>query len=251
MSISSAILALSPLWYWKLDDASGPAAADSSGNSRPGAYYGGFGLRKPGPESGTYCAQFFQGGARKLAPSYITSGQTMTLMCWAAIGAVDSGLHIMLANASSTAGGSMIHQPSNGGIVQFGVTKNNISNTLLNAYSLDLSWHHYAVVFTGTGVTIYVDGVAMGSVAGAVNAFNSGVDLSVAGSLYGYVAHFAGWNSALTVGQISGVTSAPAALDTPAFASQQSTTGTVYADLSTITAKLDQIIAAVIRTYSS
>jgi hypothetical protein len=251
VTIASAILALSPAWYWKLDDATGPAASDSSGNGRPGAYVGGFRLLQPGPEAGTYGVQVFDGYAQKVAPGYVTSGQTATLLCWAAIGAVDTGVHTLLANASGTNGGSLAHQPASGGLPQLVVVRNNIANTSLSAYVLDFSWHMYAVVFTGTGVTAYIDGVAMGSVAGAVNAFNAGVSTSVGSAEYGYLAHFAGWASALTAGQIQGIYTAPAALQTPAFASQQSATGQTADDLSSILAKLDLLIGYVSANYQN
>lgn len=45
----NAVMALNPLGYWKLDEASGPAAADSSGNGNAGTYNGGVTLAEPGP----------------------------------------------------------------------------------------------------------------------------------------------------------------------------------------------------------
>lgn len=39
-ALADAILALSPVGYWKLDEASGTQAADSSGNARHGTYQG-------------------------------------------------------------------------------------------------------------------------------------------------------------------------------------------------------------------
>ena len=44
-SLSSAILALSPVGYWKLDESSGTTATDSSGNGRNGTYSGTYTLQ--------------------------------------------------------------------------------------------------------------------------------------------------------------------------------------------------------------
>ena len=62
MTISADILSRSPVLYWKLDEATGPAASDSSGHGHPGAYGGSFTLHQYGPEPGTFAAQFAQGG---------------------------------------------------------------------------------------------------------------------------------------------------------------------------------------------
>jgi hypothetical protein len=50
-TLSAAILALSPVGYWKLNDTSGTTAADSSGNSRNGASSGSYTLEgNAGPD---------------------------------------------------------------------------------------------------------------------------------------------------------------------------------------------------------
>lgn len=55
-SLPAAILALSPLGYWKLNDTSGTTAVDSSGNGRNGTYTGtGYSLANiAGPDGGSY-----------------------------------------------------------------------------------------------------------------------------------------------------------------------------------------------------
>lgn len=249
MTIRSVILGLSPYLYWPLDDATGPAASDASGNSRPGAYGGNYSLLKPGPESGTFSAQFGPAFAQKAAPSYIASGQTATLMCWAAHAAVDPGLHTILQNLSASTGGGFDEQQGTGGIFQGVIGRNGIGTTGLSFVLLDNNWHHYAIVFTNTGVTAYVDGVNVGSSA-AANAFTSATAMAVSGG-YGYFAHFAAWNTALSQANIQSVYNAPAAIVQPGFTSLGQANQQANSDLASVLTKLDQIIAAVIRTYTS
>lgn len=254
MTISSAILALAPLLYWPLDDASGPAASDASGNGRPGVYGGNFVLRVPGVEPSTYAMQSNGANVGKVAPSYIASGQAATLMGWLAIAAVPSAVSTMLQNSSSTVGGSLTGQASGSSRGNLGITRNNIANSPSTFYVLDGNWHHYAITFSNTAVIIYVDGVNVFSV-GAANAFTSAAAMSF-NLLSGYMAHFAAWASTLSQANIQSVYNAPASIVQPAFtsigdANQQAAVDltTVLSDLTTVNAKLDQILAALYRTY--
>lgn len=249
MTIASVILGLSPYLYWPLDDPTGPAASDASGNGRPGAYNGNFGLLQPGPEAGTYSAVLRGGFVAKAAPSYIASGQTATLMVWAALGVVPNGTSSLVANSSGTTGGSLTTISGGGSLGTIGITRNNIAATNLNYLILDYNWHHYAVVFTGTGVTAYVDGSAIGSV-GAANAFSSASSLGT-GSQSGLFAHLAAWNSALSAGNIASVFTAPASLQIPPFASVGVFTGDVSTQLGTISADLSTIIQYIAKTYQN
>jgi hypothetical protein len=45
----AAVMADTPSGYWRLDETSGTAAADASGNGNAGTYAGGVTLNEPGP----------------------------------------------------------------------------------------------------------------------------------------------------------------------------------------------------------
>jgi hypothetical protein len=67
-SLSAAILALSPLGYWKLDESSGTTATDSSGNSRNGTYTGsGYTLQGATGGDGVNYADFGNGASSHVA----------------------------------------------------------------------------------------------------------------------------------------------------------------------------------------
>jgi hypothetical protein len=61
-ALDAAVLALSPLGYWKLDEPSGTTAVDSSGNGRDGTYSGTYTLANWTGDNGELYADF--GGGR-------------------------------------------------------------------------------------------------------------------------------------------------------------------------------------------
>lgn len=62
MSLESAIAALNPWLWWKLDEASGTTATDYGSGGHPGTFSGDLGLHITGPELGTFATRFFATG---------------------------------------------------------------------------------------------------------------------------------------------------------------------------------------------
>lgn len=207
MSIQSAILALNPTAYWKLDDPTGPAAVDSSGNAHAGVYGGAFSLRQPGPEAGTFSAMFSNTGAAQANPGAWMVSATCTLMAWIAMIAPPSSLSTFLfASNFATLGASVTESPSGTTFGQLGVTRSNISNANANVWITDNLWHHIAVSFNGASSFLALDGINV-MAPGGENA-PSGTSKVGIGTPTGVMlaAHFASWNAvALSLAQIQSV----------------------------------------------
>lgn len=87
--LPGAILALSPLGYWKLNDTSGTTAVDSSGNGRNGTYSGSFSLAsKSGSDGGLYTD--FTGGHVEIANDFVWSANNSNGLTWFAIAFPDT-----------------------------------------------------------------------------------------------------------------------------------------------------------------
>jgi Concanavalin A-like lectin/glucanases superfamily len=249
VSIATAIAALAPTVYWKLDDATGPAASDSSGGGFAGVYGGNFSLLAPGPETGTFAAVFngpsgATPGRVSLAAQTALTTNKFTLLVWMANLSADAQLASIIACSSVTNGGSLTGQKT-GSAPILGVTKNNISNTPLTNSILDSLYHCYAVVFDAT-TRVVVDGIQVGTAGGNPNAANNGCTMSVASNdIQGAFCHFAAWNNvALTNAQIAGIVSGRgAAQELPTVCLP-----VFVADTNTL---LNEILAAVRQTYQN
>lgn len=213
MSIATAIAALTPRVYWKLDDTSGTVAADSSGNAHPGTYTGAFVLNQPGPEAGTKAVLFNGASQVTSAAAANVNGHSYSMLLYAAFISAPVNNTIFLYNGVTNARGSglainatppaaNIFSPIAGGIA-FGAG--------LGAL-FDSKYH--LIGFTedaARNVLVYVDGVQVGSHpafgtndATAADAFLVGI---TTGDLW-YCAHAALFSAVLTPAQIASVVSA-------------------------------------------
>jgi PKD repeat protein len=160
-----AVIADNPTLYWRLNDASGPTAADATANGNNGAYSGGITYQVPSTVApGT--AVTFDGA----------SGQLATTQAVAAPSVYSEELWF---KTTSTSGGTLIafgDQPSglssnhdrqvyllNSGQLVFGVwTGQNNTVTSAKSYN-DGQWHQVVATQGPDGMTLYVDGQAVGA----------------------------------------------------------------------------------------
>jgi hypothetical protein len=153
----------SPISWYKLDETSGTAAADASGNGNHGTVNG-------GAAWGT--GQF--GGAADLngtngyiaLPSGLMSGaDTITIAAWVNLDTVSNWTRIFdFGSGTST---SMFLTPRNGanGKIRFAIKNNGSSEQIIDGQSAlpTGGWHHVAVTLNGSTGTLYVDGTQVGS----------------------------------------------------------------------------------------
>jgi PKD repeat protein len=162
-----AVVADSPDFYYRLGDASGPTAKDSSGNQLDGSYSGGETFGQPGAVPGTSdTAVLFDGTSGTVASAGpVTGPTTYSEEVW--------------FKTTTTHGGKLIgfgDQPSglssnydrhvymeNSGQLTFGVWTGQ-ANTITSAKSYnDGAWHHLVATQGSDGMTLYVDGAAVGT----------------------------------------------------------------------------------------
>jgi hypothetical protein len=164
-SYSAAVLADSPVGYWRLGEGSGITAADASGNGRNGTYTNGVTLGSAGALAGdTDTAATFDGSddyvALPLDAAFNITGD-LTIEAWilpASISASAATGHIFggYQNGGSFPGYAL----AIGNTVPFQAlsfwdgTAWRAATTLLTANT----WYHVAVSVSGTTATFYVNG---------------------------------------------------------------------------------------------
>jgi PKD repeat protein len=157
-SYSQAVLAQAPSVYWRLGEASGTAAADASGNARPGTYVGGVGLAKPGALTGdANTSALFDGADDDVLRNPITGvgGTSISADLWLKTANTTKEAGIVSYAVAASADEFQLRDPRalrvyvKGARVDTGVALN------------DGAWHHLAVTWTSAGgaVRVYKDGV--------------------------------------------------------------------------------------------
>ena len=161
------------IWY-RLDEASGTNAADSSGNNRPASYRGGFTLgaaRACKNDTGT--AVTLDGST-----GYLSSTQAFTLPTtlseetWFKSSSTKGGLLVGLGNAQTGASTTADRQLylTTAGKVSFSVSTGGTAKTITSTKTYnDGAWHHAAATLSGSGTILYVDGVQISSSASATS----------------------------------------------------------------------------------
>ena len=161
----SSVTADNPLFFWLLDEASGPNAVDYTGNGRTGTYtgvsYGSPGALPNNPGTsiglGGGTGRIVEGGASRGAPN------TFTVELW--FKTTDSGRLIAFGNtrdSSSSQFDRMVYIDSTGHLV-YGAWTFPAGSSIQSPKSYtDNAWHHLAVGVTtgifGSTARMYVDG---------------------------------------------------------------------------------------------
>lgn len=162
---ATAVLALSPTMYWKLDETSGTTAADASGNSNTGTYNGTYTLMQASlTDDGTYAVAFTDGYIRR---ANIVAG-TMTAIAWVKTtqtGGVDSNAYngpgIWWADVSGGANDIIPMAIVTGGKLGFFTGSGAGGTTLVSASAINDGVRHMIAVTrdSTTGAKqIYIDG---------------------------------------------------------------------------------------------
>lgn len=168
MSLQTAISALTPALYWRLNEASGSTTvADSAGGGFPGTVTGDVGLGAFGPELDRTAARIFTGGVIQSPNWGSSTWSAITVMFMASApfdGSAGSTVPIvglgdpanpgskfrLTLTSSSPNNGSWIMVPGTGTQVGSPAVPQPLQN-----------WHHVTFVYTtAPNKTMYLDGVA-------------------------------------------------------------------------------------------
>jgi len=176
-SYSGSVLADSPSVYWRLGESTGTAAADASGNARPGTYAGGVTLNQPGALSGdANTAVSFDGVNDNVIRNPISgvSGTAISAELW--LKTTDTTKEAGIISYASSSSWDDFHL-RNPRALRVYVRGTQVSTGV--AFN-DGQWHHLAVTWTSAGgaLRVYKDGVLAYS--GTVRA---GISLTANGAL--------------------------------------------------------------------
>ena len=160
---ADAVLADSPVSYWKLDETSGTTAADAVGSNN-GTYTGGYTLNQTGIPSTGRPSVLFNGTSGYVdlgAPAALNLTAAWTLEAW-----------VYLTSTPNGAGIISEQYPSSGNVLyELGFGLSTSGANLAGGYytgsawyiatggSLSLNaWHHVACTWDGTTLRLYADG---------------------------------------------------------------------------------------------
>ena len=163
----TAVLASNPLGYWRLGDASGSAAADSSGMAHPGVYTGGgftYGVTSALTTDTNNKAATFNGTSSYVSVTNpVLAGQSTTFSAeaWVKGSAITGRYFLTEGNTSSTTPFWGLATDGTTGTHAVFTVRDDASHVAMAIGTktiLDGTWHHVIGVRNGTTVSVYVDG---------------------------------------------------------------------------------------------
>ena len=165
---STAVLADSPVGFWRLGEASGTTASDSSGASLAGTYTSsGVTYGAAGPHAGdTNTAVRLNGSSGRVnVPAVAMSASAFSVEGW--VNTTSTGLAPMFSNAPNINAGMWIGVYG-GKALAWTPNHQFAGNAVIN----DGHWHQLVLTWDGTTARIYVDGAFDASGSLAVSAMN-------------------------------------------------------------------------------
>ena len=179
-SYKSAILSNIPVGYWRLGEASGTVAVDSSANASPGTFTGSYALAHAGAIFGdSNTAVQFNGTGYVSAPAFpITNKKNLTVSFWINPTANGGGTSYSNASVILYAGdGSSsfeVAYTSDNYILVNGYAQNGYTSTATVPLN---QWTHVVLTQIGNTATVYLNGVAQGT--GAIAGTSSTLDAGI------------------------------------------------------------------------
>ncbi|HZC73140.1 MAG TPA: LamG-like jellyroll fold domain-containing protein [Jatrophihabitans sp.] len=161
---ANAALAANPYLYYQLGEASGPSAADSSGNNHTGTYHGGISYGQPGACARDHRSAVTLDGSSGYitTPDAVTNPAVFTLETWFKTTTSRGGK--LLGFGSAQTGTSLLGAydrhlyMTNSGQLVFGVYPNTVKTITSPAGYNDGTWHLADATLSGAGIALYVDG---------------------------------------------------------------------------------------------
>lgn len=215
MSIASAINALAPWWYFKLDEASGTVIHDSSGHGIDMSFTGTSGENAIGPELGTHAFRFFSDCIMHSPALGLTAWSSFSLMWFAtsnSLGGVPQSqvFGINDINNKNTRGLGIFQTSAGPDNLTWQVYGTSINQSAQAPYPKPL-WHAYAWTYQPSPqvISFYADGTLVASVTSQApgTVWQSTDVLWIQSAYPTLLAHLAAFTSTLTQTQIQTVTS--------------------------------------------
>lgn len=187
---ATTVLADEPVWYGRLDEASGTVCRDSSGNGLNGTYGSAIALGQAGALSGDSdtAADFPADGTNgKISVADVAAlriTDNLTIEAWVYIDSLAANRTVAFkGNGTNLAGPYRVFIGIAGGIVLQrgdGATIETLSGTF--GVITTGGWHHIAVTVLGTAVAFYANAVAAGTATSTVTIADAGNSLYIGGN---------------------------------------------------------------------
>ncbi len=165
-SYGKAVVADNPNLYWRLDDASGPTAADASGTGTTGTYSGGVTYRTPSTVT-TQGTGVTLNGSNGLIVSntQVNNPTTYSEELWFNTTTTSGGKLIGFGDASTGESSDYDRHVYmlDTGQLQFGVYTGQISTITTPGSYNDGKWHQVVATQGSDGMTLYIDGQPVGT----------------------------------------------------------------------------------------
>lgn len=168
VSFSDALLPLTPIRWYRQNEASGTTATDSGSQAQNGTYSGTFSLNNAGIcASSSDTTAIFNGGQQASAVTGLPSGNgSWSMGCGFNMAGLPAALAVLLGWGTHTTNQRPAITIDNTGAVKGDVWTNNTAG-----YTVTINTTHFAVLtWDGTTLTLYVDGVSRATATpGALN----------------------------------------------------------------------------------
>lgn len=183
-SYSSNVLALSPLRYYRLDDAAGNSAVDSSSSALAGSYVNNPTLGVAGGLTGdpdTAITLTAASSQRISVPNngLPTGNAAMSLGVLFKISALPAALQFLWGYGNTGTN----HQALQVSVTTAGKLQGdfgNLSTPITGATTISLNaWHHAVMTWDGTTATLYLDGASQGSSTPGAQAIPAGPTINI------------------------------------------------------------------------
>jgi PKD repeat protein len=161
----AAVYGLEPALYWRLGESSGSTAADSSGYSQRGTYFGSVTKGTNGALSGvSNTAATFSGG-QVISQNSFSNPRSYSLETWFKTSTTSGGKLIGFGNSpdgNSNNYDRHVYMTDAGKLV-FGVWTGQEQTIRTDASFNDNTWHHVVATQGAQGMRLYVDGQLQGT----------------------------------------------------------------------------------------
>ena len=163
-SYASVVSADKPELFYRLGELKGPTAVDSSANANNGLYQGGVTLGAPGSTSDGSTAATFNGTSGYVSnATQWTNPQVFTEEAWFKTTTATGGVIVGFGNTAvgPPANFDRLVYMAGSGQLYFGIALNQTVHST-NAYN-DGNWHLVDATLNANGMSLYVDGVLVGT----------------------------------------------------------------------------------------
>lgn len=195
----ATVLADSPVGYWRLGEASGTNAADSSGNGNTGTYTGGVTLGQPGaiqadPDGLVNAAALFDGSSGYVqGPTAPVFTSAITAEGWfylTSLPGAEEGIIVQrdgefILRVDPSAEGKHL----SAFVIIGGVAEPRASWSTVPSLN---TWYHAAMTWDGTTLRLWVNGVQVASQTRSGSITSSGDRIAIGSSSFGTAGFFPG-----------------------------------------------------------